>query len=198
MTSWWAHWRLNSSASQMFTQPFSQGADQRKHQSPASLAFVMGIHRSPVNSPHKGPVTRKMFPFDDVIMLPCALEWCKLFQYARVGRNCWPYSCWSFYRIHKHKSVISILYQNWEGSCASNLYRRTKMTLSWLLMICWLEGKNNRRHAIDLVFAENFAVSSPGCSTNNITFILSVLLVACVHASTCMSVYFNGCFVQFD
>ena len=44
------------------------GADQRKHQSSASLAFVRGIHRSPVNSPHKGPVTRKMSPFDDVIM----------------------------------------------------------------------------------------------------------------------------------
>ena len=45
------------------------GADQRKHQSSASLAFVRGIHREPVNSPHKWPVTRKMFPFDDVIML---------------------------------------------------------------------------------------------------------------------------------
>ena len=44
------------------------GADQRKFQSSASLAFVQGIHRWPVNSPHKGPVTRKMFPFDDVIM----------------------------------------------------------------------------------------------------------------------------------
>ena len=41
---------------------------QRKHQSSASLAFVRGIHRGPVNSPHKGPVTRKIFPFDDVIM----------------------------------------------------------------------------------------------------------------------------------
>ena len=44
------------------------GADQRKHQSSASLAFVWGIHRWPVNSPRKGPVTRKMFPFDDVII----------------------------------------------------------------------------------------------------------------------------------
>ena len=43
-------------------------ADQRKHQSSTSLAFVRGIHRRPVNSPHKGPVMRKMFPFDDVIM----------------------------------------------------------------------------------------------------------------------------------
>ena len=42
--------------------------DQRKHQSSASLAFVWGIHRGPVTSPHKWPVARKMFPFDDVIM----------------------------------------------------------------------------------------------------------------------------------
>ena len=45
------------------------GAHQRKHQSSVSLAFVWGIHRWPVNSPHKRPVTRKMFPFDDVIMI---------------------------------------------------------------------------------------------------------------------------------
>ena len=45
------------------------GADQRKHQNSASLAFVRGIHRWPVNSPHKRPVMRKMFPFDDFIMV---------------------------------------------------------------------------------------------------------------------------------
>ena len=42
--------------------------NQRKHQSSASLAFVREIHRGPVNFPHKWTVTRKMFPFDDVIM----------------------------------------------------------------------------------------------------------------------------------
>ena len=47
---------------------FYPGADQRKHQSSASLAFVRGIHRGPVNSPPKRPVARKMFLFDDVIM----------------------------------------------------------------------------------------------------------------------------------
>ena len=46
----------------------NSGADKKKHQSSASLAFVRGIHWGPVNSPHKWPVTRKMFPFDDVIM----------------------------------------------------------------------------------------------------------------------------------
>ena len=50
-------------------------ADQRKHQSPASLAFVRGIHRGPVNSPHKWPVTRKMFQFDDVIMTQIWIHW---------------------------------------------------------------------------------------------------------------------------
>ena len=44
------------------------GADQRKHQSSASLAFVRGIHRWLVNSPHKGPVTLKLFLFNDVVM----------------------------------------------------------------------------------------------------------------------------------
>ena len=44
-------------------------AFQRKHKSSASLAFVRGIHRGPVNASHKWPVTRKMFQFDDVIMI---------------------------------------------------------------------------------------------------------------------------------
>ena len=44
------------------------GEDQRKHQSSASLAFVREIHRWPVNCPHKCPVTRKTFPFDNVVM----------------------------------------------------------------------------------------------------------------------------------
>ena len=45
------------------------GVDQRKHQSSGSLAFVREIHQWPVNSLHKGWVTQKMFPFDDVIMI---------------------------------------------------------------------------------------------------------------------------------
>ena len=54
------------------------GADQRKYQSSASLAFVRGIHRWPVKSPHKGPVTRKMFPFNDVIMKSISAIWLML------------------------------------------------------------------------------------------------------------------------
>ena len=71
-------------------------ADQRKYQSSASLAFVRGIHRWPVNALHKGPVTRKMFPFDDTIMIwipvihcPCSahddvIKW-------NIFRRYWPF-----------------------------------------------------------------------------------------------------------
>ena len=68
MTSQWARRRLKSPASPFVYSAVYSRADQRKHQSSASLAFVRGIHRGPVNSPHKWPVTRKIFPFDDVIM----------------------------------------------------------------------------------------------------------------------------------
>ena len=66
----------------------SSGADQIKHQSSASLALVRGIHRSPVNSPYKWPVTRKMFPYDDVIMF-C------LFSLPFVGNgwDWWSHAC---------------------------------------------------------------------------------------------------------
>ena len=66
-SSQWRHNERDSVSNHLRLDCLS-GTDQRNHQSSASLAFVRGIHRWPVNSPHKGPVTQKMFPFDDVIM----------------------------------------------------------------------------------------------------------------------------------
>ena len=63
---------------------FYSGADQRKHQSSTSLAVVRGIHRRLVNSPHKWPVTWKMFPFDDVIM-----GLARLTRAGSLGLNPW-------------------------------------------------------------------------------------------------------------
>ena len=63
-------------------------ADQRKHQSSASLAFVREIHRWPVNSPHKWPVTQKRYPFDDVIMI-CPVR--DLFKYGKASPTCTEY-----------------------------------------------------------------------------------------------------------
>ena len=45
------------------------GAYQRKHQKLRVTGLCAGNSPGPVNSPHKWPVTRKMFPFDDVIMI---------------------------------------------------------------------------------------------------------------------------------
>ena len=60
-------------------------ADQTKHQSSASLAFVGWIHRWLANSPHKWPVTRKMFPFDDVIMWT---KWRCIFRFPHNNSAC--------------------------------------------------------------------------------------------------------------
>ena len=69
---------------------------QRKYQSSASLAFVWGVHRWPVNSPHKWPVTRKMFSFDDVIMffrgcVPEMFVACILLLIAYTFRKNWEF-----------------------------------------------------------------------------------------------------------
>ena len=65
-------WRHNGHDGVSNHQPhdclLNRGADQRKHHSSASLTFVRGIHRWPVNSPRKVPATRKLFKFDDVII----------------------------------------------------------------------------------------------------------------------------------
>ena len=69
------------------------GANQRKHQRSAPLTFVRGIHRWPMDSPQKGPVTRKMFPFDDVIMHMVVLD---MITQAVIIR---PIELWSIKRI---------------------------------------------------------------------------------------------------
>ena len=67
-------WRHNEYDVVSIHQPYDvcstvySGTERRKRQSSVSLAFLRGIHRWPVNSPHEGPVTRKMILFDDVIM----------------------------------------------------------------------------------------------------------------------------------
>ena len=68
-------------------------ADQRKHQSSASLAFVWGIHRGPVNSPHKWPVTRKH----------------KCFHL--MTSSCRAYTSWHHFRYHVYGTKFYIKMQ---------------------------------------------------------------------------------------
>ena len=68
LTSLWPRWRLTSPASRLFTQPFIQTQIKENIKAPRHWPLCVKNSPGPVNSPHKGPVTRKMFPFDDVIM----------------------------------------------------------------------------------------------------------------------------------
>ena len=96
------------------------GADQWKHQSCASLAFVRGIHRGPVNSPHKGPVTWKMFPFDDVIMNgqrhTLVILWVSVYSYISIKvhvlscQNVYCFYDWHF--ANKEQSSMT-LWDTW-------------------------------------------------------------------------------------
>ena len=80
-------------------------ADQRKHQSSTSLDFVRGIHRGPVNSPHKWPVTRKMFPFDDVIMNGLIWNWTPVAYLSDVGHVHYWFRSWYVVFCQCHASL---------------------------------------------------------------------------------------------
>ena len=104
------------------------GEDQRKHQSSASLAFVRGIHRWPINSPHKGPVTRKMFPFDDVIM-------CSLFLITQLAAFPHPQVRYDNRHFNNNNIISIILTRKWSTilyfKILCNRQITTSETSSW-------------------------------------------------------------------
>ena len=84
------------------------GADQRKHQSSASLATPR--HWWPVNSPHKWPVTRKMFPFNDIIKIPCLgiadYDFNELMDFWNTGNA----RIWKGFPYIKHCTAFNMVY----------------------------------------------------------------------------------------
>ena len=94
-------------------------ADQRKNQSSVSLASVRGIHRWPANSPHKAPVTRKVFPLDDFIMKRYigGLNVNQLFILSQVICGCWYFahnSDWLNYCVYKWFDIIVVVCIVWQ------------------------------------------------------------------------------------
>ena len=95
----------------------------------ASLTFVREIHRSPVNSPHEGPVTRKMFPFGDVVMIILQLKSLNI----AVAHNLF-LSYQYFWNIAQRATVIVVTlskiekwFDNFNGC-----YVRTKFPAIWI------------------------------------------------------------------
>ena len=90
-------------------------ADQRKHQSSTSLAFVQGIHRGPMNSLHKWPVTRKMFAFDDVIMAKPLPNKCCLIVARTPGKKLNHF--WNT-KLFLQGTTLEILPAQWKPFCS--------------------------------------------------------------------------------
>ena len=117
------------------------GADRRKHRSSTSLAFVRGIQRSSVDSPHKGPVTLKMFPFDDVIMImrsPLLLDTGRTVSRQWQHRSTWQRRC-----SEKKKFPSPYL-------SALSLFRNTPHRRWWLQLESrsngWLQWRHSQWH----------------------------------------------------
>ena len=88
-------------------------ADQRKHQSSTSLAFVREIHQWLVNSPQKGPVMWKMFPLDDVVMGIKSIDWWDAFRKTATPQN----------TMKKQMCIITnISLYSWPGHMISKYY----------------------------------------------------------------------------
>ena len=115
------------------------GADQRKHQSSMSLAFVPVIHQWPVNSLQKWPVMWKMFPFDDV-------------PDSKVhGANMGPHLCpvsprWAPCRPHEtcylgSSCAADVPAANWTESSAGTMMPEnldmSSLKFHWLTIIPW-------------------------------------------------------------
>ena len=105
-------------------------ADLRKHQSSAPLAFVRGIHRGLVNSPHKWLVTRKMFPFDHVIT-GCATQRSQLYLYVHSVikriKHINPlgiiiYILWFIFHKENLNIYITSISRNWNSASAGLQY----------------------------------------------------------------------------
>ena len=106
------------------------GADQRKHQSSASLAFVRGIPRWPVNSPHKGPVMRKMFLFDDVS--------CILYKWWNEIIHTFPNFSLGLNKLfHPHFTRHVIIYQCWYYSKSMSVPRGPPLYKDIVLSLTW-------------------------------------------------------------
>ena len=110
----------------------------KKTSNSASLAFVWGIHRGLVNSPHQWPVTRKMFPFDDVIMIRhCQTinRRCTFYKVKYVLINIWKLMV---SKICYHWSNYTMKYNRGGQKRCTGIYMFSYIGSIICSKICWL------------------------------------------------------------
>ena len=111
------------------------GPDETIHQNSASLAFVQGIHRGPVNSPHKGPVTRKFFPFDDVIMVKPQVIGAEVYISWPMGPS--DRSKSSDKSLHQHNGVSKMVFCGRHFSTAFLEWRYLNIKWNFIGICSW-------------------------------------------------------------
>ena len=155
------------------------GADQRRDQSSASLAFVRGIHRWTVNSPHKRPVTRKMFAFDAVTM-----KMKKLYTFWVVNMNPARLVYGAFRRedvaVLEHPSYYDVLSD--QNPCRG-IFTCTMHPLL-ILMACMVDAS----HGVSI--KANYELGPPGVFLHCIS-ISSRSSVECALRASVMDIYGN-------
>ena len=108
---------------------------------------MRGNHRGPVNSPHKRPVTRKMFLFDDIIMITL-------------------YVCYFALKYHAHISVckqaLASQLTRWDRDKIAGISQKTSLNAFFLNENIWISLK------ISLKFV-------PKCPVNNIPALVQIM-----------------------
>ena len=118
------------------------GGDQRKYQRSVPLAFLRGIHRWPVNSPHKCPVKRKMFPFHYVIIYACVTGSCTHFR--NVVPNVW-------HNMFDNAGGIKLVNKMWKDTYLQHIINVTNLSSDqWNSYIIygqnWIRNSQTKQH----------------------------------------------------
>ena len=141
----------------------------KNHQSSASVAFVRGIHRWPVNSPHKRPLTRKMFPFDDVFIMISKISLSPQSRWSHTQNKCdpniirtdqireWNMSYYTKYQRQQleNETSKSMPFQWLPSSCITTcvlwtLWWRPLVVISLNMQIIYSEQTNQSKAILDI------------------------------------------------
>ena len=133
----------------------SSGADQRKHQSSASLAFVRLTHRWPMNSSHKGPVARKIFPFDasswngEYVHTFGGLAYIIFQNQETPSRLGAALSCLAWPRLAMPCHVLSCLVLSWVRTWCFFVNYQKRYSYSTVVLLCIFNFSINRVFTAD-------------------------------------------------
>ena len=138
VTSRWAAWRLKSPASGMFAQSFVQ-VNIKENNKGLRHWPLWGNPPVTGSSPHKGPVTRKMFPFDDVIMCRSVyIPWT-----ACIGYQC------STTSVHAYENMLGQIMMT---SSNGNIFRVTGHLCGEFTVPCEFPAQRPVTRSFDVFF----------------------------------------------